>query len=77
MLGPTRPVPRVGGRVRVIHFGGSDEAGTIVALEDEGRTLCVRTAAGELLPFVLNPATARFALGGAAGGPRLELLDQP
>jgi hypothetical protein len=62
--------------VRVIHFGGSDEAGTIVSLEDEGRTLRVRTAGGEELEFLLNPATARFALDGAAGGPRLELLDQ-
>jgi hypothetical protein len=66
----------VGGRVRVIHFGGSDEAGTIVSLADEGRTLRVRTAAGEQLEFLLNPATARFALDGATGGPRLELLDQ-
>jgi hypothetical protein len=69
-------MPRAGGRVRIIHFGGSDETGTIVALEDEGRTLRVRTSGGELLAFLLNPATARFALNGAVGGPRLELLDQ-
>jgi hypothetical protein len=74
MLGPTRPVPRAGGAVRIIHFGGSSEAGTILAVEDAGRRLQVRAAAGEVLTFVLNPATARFADPAGAGGPRLEIL---
>jgi hypothetical protein len=29
-----------------------------------------------VLEFVLNPASARFIAAGAAGGPRLELLDR-
>ncbi len=43
MLNPTRPVPRVGARAHIKHFGGGIEAGVVVAVEDEGRRLQVRT----------------------------------
>jgi hypothetical protein len=74
MLGPSRPVPRVGARARIAHFGGGLEPGTILAVFDEGRRLHVRDESGETLEFVLNPATARFVAAGVPGGPRLELL---
>lgn len=74
MLGPTRPLPRVGAAARIAHFGGSFEAGTVVAVDDDGRLLEVRGASGETYEFKLNPATARFITVGAPHGPRLELL---
>ncbi|MGO9248041.1 MAG: hypothetical protein ACLQQB_14125 [Solirubrobacteraceae bacterium] len=77
MLGPSRPVPRVGARARIAHFGGSFEFGTVVAVSDEGRCLRVRGEAGETLEFVLSPATARFVAAGVSHGPRLELLGDP
>ncbi|HSZ14834.1 MAG TPA: hypothetical protein VK790_12440 [Solirubrobacteraceae bacterium] len=73
MLGPTRQPPRVGAAARIAHFGGGFERGVVVAVHDEGRRLEVRGEGGEVLEFVLSPATARFIAGGA-GGPRLELL---
>jgi hypothetical protein len=48
----------------------------VLAVHDQGRRLEVRGQSGELFEFVLNPATARFMSGAAAGGPRLELLDR-
>ena len=74
MLGPSRPLPRVGSRGRIRHFGGGSEAGTVVAVEDEGRRLSVRSEDGELHEFVLSPKSARFVSAGDAHGPRLELL---
>lgn len=73
MLGPSRPLPGVGQRVRIARFGGGYEPATIVEVEDEGRRLRVRDESGELLDFVLNRASARFLAEGEAGGPRLEL----
>jgi hypothetical protein len=75
MLGPSRPMPRVGARARIAHFGGGFEVGTVVAVEDDGRLLRVRCHDGEELEFVLNPASARFVSADSASGPRLELLD--
>jgi hypothetical protein len=75
MLGPSRPVPRVGARARITHFGGHAELGTVVSVSDGGRRLRVRVPTGESLEFVLSSATARFVAAGAAHGPRLELLD--
>lgn len=75
MLGPSRPVPCVGARARIRHFGGHVEVGTVVAVTDSGRRLRVRAQGGESLEFVLSPATARFVAAGVAHGPRLELLD--
>jgi hypothetical protein len=75
MLGPTRPVPRVGAPVRISHFGGGFERGTVIALDDDGRRLEVLCEGGATLAFVLSPATARFVAAGGAHGPRLELLD--
>jgi hypothetical protein len=75
MLGPSRPLPRVGVRVRIAHFGGDFEQGTIVAVHEEGRRVQVRGESGERHEFVLSPATARFVSAASAQGPRLELLD--
>jgi hypothetical protein len=74
VLGPSRPLPRVGARARIAHFGGELEHGIVVAVHDEGRRLEVRDASGAVLEFALNPATARFVAAGRAHGPRLELL---
>jgi hypothetical protein len=74
MLGPSRPVPRVGAAARIAHFGGGFERGTVTAVREQGRRVDVRAEGGELLEFVLSPATARFVSAGSAHGPRLELL---
>jgi hypothetical protein len=74
VLGPSRPVPRVGAKARIAHFGGGFERGTVVAVREQGRRLEVRGETGELLEFVLSPATARFVSAASAQGPRLELL---
>jgi hypothetical protein len=68
-------MPRLGARVRIAHFGGGFEHGTVVALGDEGRCLEVRGEGAEVYEFVLSPATARFVAAGSGQGPRLELLD--
>jgi hypothetical protein len=70
---PSRPLPRVGDRARIAHFGGGFEDAVIVAVGEEGRSLEVRGENGRLIEFRLSPATARFVAGGT-GGPRLELL---
>lgn len=75
MLGPSRPLPRVGARARIAHFGGSLEPARVIAVADEGRVLEVLSERGERLRFELNRATARFVAAGSAHGPRLELLD--
>jgi hypothetical protein len=77
MLGPSRSVPRVGAHARIAHFGGGFEPGRVLAVHDGGRRLDVRGEGGEVLEFVLNPATARFVAAGVAHGPRLELLSDP
>jgi hypothetical protein len=69
-------LPRVGARARIAHFGGSYEHCIVLAVHDDGRRLEVRDEAGEVLEFVLNPATARFLAAGVAGGARLELLGE-
>jgi len=74
MLGPSRPVPKVGAHVRIAHFGGGFEQGTILAVREEGRRLEVRGEEGGMHEFVLSPATARFVSAASAQGPRLELL---
>ena len=70
MLGPTRQPPRIGAPARIAHFGGGFERGTVVAIRDDGRLLEVRGESGELLEFVLSPATARFVSAASAYGPR-------
>jgi hypothetical protein len=77
VLGPSRPVPRIGARARIAHFGGGFELGTVLAVHDDGRRLEVRGEGGEVLEFVLSPATARFVSASSGQGPRLELLDDP
>ncbi|MGD0453169.1 MAG: hypothetical protein ABSB69_06190 [Solirubrobacteraceae bacterium] len=74
MLGPSRQLPHVGIRARIMDFGGGFELGVVVAVHDDGRRLEVRGERGEVLEFVLSPATARFVSAGSAHGPRLELL---
>jgi hypothetical protein len=64
----------VGARARITHFGGTSEVAVVLAVQDEGRRLAVRGAGGEVLEFVLSPATARFVPADGAHGPRLELL---
>jgi hypothetical protein len=76
VLGPSRPLPRVGALARIAHFGGTFELGTVVAVYEEGRRLRVRGEGGEVLEFVLSPATARFVSAGSPHGPRLELLGE-
>jgi hypothetical protein len=71
---PSRPLPYAGARARIVHFGGGVESCVIVGVHDEGRRLQVRDQAGQVLEYVLSPATARFVLAGDARGPRLELL---
>jgi hypothetical protein len=67
-------MPRIGARARIAYFGGGFESGTVLAVHEEGRRLEVRSQGGEVLEFVLSPATARFVFAGGAHGPRLELL---
>jgi hypothetical protein len=67
-------MPRVGTRARIAHFGGGFELGTVLAVHDDGRRLEVRGEGGEVLEFLLSPATARFVYAGSTHGPRLELL---
>jgi hypothetical protein len=75
MLGPTRPVPRVGCGARIAHFGGGFERVRVIAVSDHGRRLAVIGDAGEELHFALSPATAKFVGQGAMRGARLELLE--
>lgn len=74
MLGPSRPLPHIGARARIKHFGGGSEAGLVVAVEDDGRHLRVRGEDGELHEFVLSPSSARFVSAQSVHGPRLELM---
>ncbi|HEY8303223.1 MAG TPA: hypothetical protein VIG42_01415 [Solirubrobacteraceae bacterium] len=73
MLGPTRPVPRVGACAHVKHFGGGSEHGTVVAVGADGRRLSVRGEGEQLYEFVLSPSSARFVSVDGVHGPRLEL----
>jgi hypothetical protein len=75
MLRPTRPVPHVGASVRIGHFGGGWERGTVAGVGDQGRRLTVVSEAGEALDYVLSPATAKFVPAGSPYGGRLELLE--
>ncbi len=76
MLGPSRQLPRVGAHARIAHFGGGFEQGVVVAVHEDGRRLEVRGEGGEVLEFVLSPATARFVAAGGRYGPRLELVGE-
>jgi hypothetical protein len=69
-------MPRVGARARIVHFGGSFEQGTVLAVHEQGRRLEVRGEGGEVLEFVLSRATARFVSAASSHGPRLELLGE-
>jgi len=75
MLGPSRPLPHVGSRARIVHFGGYREHATVLAVHEDGRLLEVENEHGRTLRFALSPASARYLAQGLAHGPRLELLD--
>ncbi len=66
----------MGAQARIVYFGGGFEMGVVVAVREEGRRLEVRAEGGEVLVFVLSPATARFVAAGAGQGPRLELVGE-
>jgi hypothetical protein len=66
----------VGAGARIAHFGGGFEDAIVVGVHEHGRRLEVRDEAGEVLEFVLNPATARFVAAGSAQGARLELVGE-
>lgn len=74
MLGPSRPIPSVGARARIVHFGGGFEAGVIVTVAEEGRRIGVRGPDGEVQEFVLSASTAQFVAAASAHGSRLELI---
>lgn len=76
MLGPSRPLPRVGAPARILHFGGVFDCGTVVAVHEAGRRLQVRGEDGDLHEFVLSPANARFVSAASPHGPRLELAGE-
>lgn len=64
-----RRLPQVGGEVTVAYLG-TNVAGVIVEVEDEGRRVTVATEDEATVTFVLNPASARF-LGGEGWTARL------
>jgi len=70
---PSRPLPTRGGRVRIWHFGGEAQAGTILEVRDGGRSLLVAAASGETLEFTLRRVSASFVARGERETPYLEL----
>ena len=60
--------------MRLTHFGGGLEHGTVSAVRDLGREVQVQTDGGDVLEFVLSRATGRFVCADGSRGPRLELL---
>lgn len=75
MLGPTRPLPQVGARARIRHFGGEIELGVVCGVREGGRRVQISCDGGELVEFTLSPATAKFVLADSAHGADMELLD--
>jgi hypothetical protein len=73
MLRPTKPLPRIGARAAIRHFGGQEEAVTVIAVRDDGRVVEVEDAAGTRHSFSLRRATAAFVLTGEQHAPRLLL----
>lgn len=70
----TRPIPRVGDDVFIVHLAAMEPA-TIVAIHDEGRRVEVLGDEGETpLEFVLRRSTARFT---SRHGLRLRWLPKP
>ncbi len=69
MLKPTKLLPQVGSRARILHFGGDYEQAVVTAVHDDGRRLEVRGEGGESFAFELNAATARFIAAGSGQAP--------
>jgi hypothetical protein len=67
----------VGVPVRIKHFGGLVESGTVLTVEDDGRRLSVRGEDGEPHEFALSQKSACFVSAEDAHGPRLEILAEP
>jgi uncharacterized membrane protein len=65
-----RAMPIVGGQVVVRYLDATVEA-RVERVDDDAKTVVVRTAEGERLTFKLNPAIARFTLGGETSGAQL------
>jgi hypothetical protein len=65
MLGPSRPLPRVGAPARIKHFGGGVEDAIVVAVEDDGRRVSVRTLTST--PHDTPPGAGGGQAGGADG----------
>ncbi len=74
MLGPSKPVPRIGAQAVIVHFGGRAEQVTIVGVEDDGRRILVSATGGGRSAFTLRRATAAFVEDGQQHAPRLRLL---
>lgn len=71
-LRPSRPLPVVGAPARIRHFSGESEPVTIVATEDDGRTIAVVSADGTRHEFTLRRVSARFIKRGEQHSPHLE-----
>jgi hypothetical protein len=65
-----RLMPELGHEV-LVDFLGSTVAGTVTAVDDDGRRLEVETEDGNYMSFALNRATATFTAGGLQTGARL------
>lgn len=74
MLRPTRPLPSLGSKARISHFGGEVEMGVVCAVHDDGRRVEVSCESGERMEFALNPATAKFVQADGAHGAQMELI---
>lgn len=74
MLQPTRQLPQEGMAVRIFHFGGEVEHGTVVELHEDGRLVEVACSGDERLMFSLSPATAQFVAADRGDDVRMELI---
>ena len=63
----------MGARARIGHFGGTWEAATVTAVDEQRRSVVVASDSGETVEFTLNRATARWVADGEHRGARLEL----
>jgi hypothetical protein len=68
-----RRVPHLGDAVAISYLA-VEVLGVVAHVERGGRQLTVRTADGEDLVFVLNPAIGHFTENGELTGPRLRVI---
>lgn len=62
--------------VRIFHFGGEVQLGTVVKLHKDGRLVEVACSGDERLTFALSPATAQFVSTGRSADARMELIGE-